>query len=131
MLHCISTVHTFFAKGNDMPRKIADSGLDIEPAAERQEAIAYDVYADIGHGYGKFLCGNRQASFATVIASVQPDEADFTSTGKRKRFVIQLGEQYYAVDQDALENRRNLRRRLDQSALGGELHRVVMVAGFT
>lgn len=91
----------------------------------------HEVFADIGHGFGKFLCGNKEAVFANVIASVQPDEADFASTGKRKRFVIELNGQHYAIDQDALENRRNIRRRLDQAGLGGELHRVVMVAGFT
>ncbi|MCC7451976.1 MAG: ParM/StbA family protein [Anaerolineae bacterium] len=113
-----------------MARKISKT-MEAGDTQSAQEAGTYDVYADIGHGYGKFLCGNRQAVFATVIASVQPDEADFASTVKRKRFVIELGDQYYAIDQDALENRRNLRRRLDQSGLGGELHRVVMVAGFT
>jgi uncharacterized protein YeeX (DUF496 family) len=102
----------------------------VEPSAQ-SESGTFEVFADIGHGYGKFLCGSRQAVFANVIASVQPDEAEFNSTGKRKRFVIELNGQYYAIDQDALENRRNLRRRLDQSGLGGELHRVVMVAGFT
>jgi len=91
----------------------------------------FEVFGDIGHGFGKFICGSKKTVFATVIASVQPDEADFAALGKRKRFVIQLNNQYYAIDQDALENRRNLRRRLDQSGLGGELHRVVMVAGFT
>ncbi len=110
-----------------------DSLSDIPDESEvpNSEKTTYEVYADIGHGYGKFLCGNKQTAFATVIASVQPDEADFVSTGKRKRFVIEISGQYYAIDQDALENRRNLRRRLDQAGLGGELHRVVMVAGFT
>jgi len=103
---------------------------EVSDSGSAQSKI-FDVIADIGHGYGKFLCGNRQAVFATVISSVQPDEADFASTTKRKPFVIEVSGQYYAIDQDALENRRNLRRRLDQSGLGGELHRVVMIAGFT
>lgn len=113
-----------------MPSKSTKSAADPSQTSP-DNAPTYDVYADIGHGYGKFLCENRQATFATVIASVQPDEATFASMGKRKRFVIELQGQHYAIDQDALENRRNLRRRLDQAGLGGELHRVVMVAGFT
>jgi len=110
-----------------VPNQIISHAVD----SAQSDDQTHTVFADIGHGYGKFLCGNRQTVFATVIASVQPDEADFASMGKRKRFVIELGDQYYAIDQDALENRRNIRRRLDQSGLGGELHRVVMVAGFT
>lgn len=117
-----------------MSRETAKSSV-VPKSAKNTGSLAdtntYDVFADIGHGYGKFICEKNQSTFATVIASVQPDEADFSSTGRRKRFVIELGDQYYAIDQDALENRRNLRRRLDQSGLGGELHRVVMVAGFT
>src|SRR5258708_23481538 len=79
------------------------------------------------------MCGDRKTICSTDMSGVGVDEATFTTvcSATNRQFVIEVDGQQYAIGDDALEKRRNVARRLDQTGMGGDLHRIIMLAAFT
>ena len=90
-----------------------------------------EVIDDIGHGANKIICGSKSFSIPSAVANVKLNQAEFDALpkAKEKRLAIEWNGQHLAVGTYAVQQRTNIRRRLDQAGLGGDTHKAVMLGG--
>jgi hypothetical protein len=108
----------------------------IPPPAEDVEDVPHtgetvQIISDIGHGANKIICGTKHYSIPSAVANVKLNQAEFDALPKsrEKRIAIEWNGQHLAIGEYAIQQRINIRRRLDQSELGGEVHQAVMLGG--
>jgi hypothetical protein len=114
-----------------MPKRNPEPAVEID-AEELDTSMPVEIINDIGHGANKILCGSKSFSIPSAVANVKLNQAEFDSAprAREKRLAIEWNGQHLAIGSYAIEQRINVRRRLDQSGLGGDTHKAVMLGGF-
>jgi Actin like proteins N terminal domain len=89
------------------------------------------VIWDGGAGDNKISSAGKRYTIPSAVASVKVNQNEFDEAPKRKenKLVIKWNDRAYAIGQYAIEQRKNIMRRLDQEGLGGETHQAILLGG--